>query len=374
MGSNRSIVNEPKRKVGFVMEQTLGHVTHDRNLRHWTEFDARIQPMWMPVPFDSDDNWQKMPVIRNNWTLKASLRAKELVKNAQRSQSFDALFFHTQVTALLSSRFMAKTPTIVSLDATPINVDSVGSAYDHKPSGNPVIEALKNTLNRRTFRSAKGIITWCHWAKNSLIGDYGIQGDKIRVIPPGIDLDKWQFERQQTNNSATVKLLFVGGDFRRKGGYDLLTAFKRDLSGNCELDIVTRDQVNIEGFDNIRIHHGLTSNAPELMALYANADIFVFPTLGDCLPIAIMEAMAAELPVIATNVGALSEEVDNGITGIVVPTANPDALSAAVMELVENESARKTMGLAGRSQAIQKFSGAVNYKAVLDTILGAAST
>ncbi|MEP6754331.1 MAG: glycosyltransferase family 4 protein, partial [Chthonomonadales bacterium] len=361
-----------KKRIGFVMEQTLGHVTHDKNLREWTGLREDVEPIWMSVPPHADDRYEKMPIVSGNWTLKASFRARELLKPVVARNSIEGLFFHTQVTALLSTGLVKRIPTVVSLDATPINVDTLGAAYNQTPSKIGALEAFKNRLNRRTFTSASHLITWCDWAKQSLISDYGISGDKITVIPPGIDLKKWEFDRTKKRSGA-VRLLFVGGDFKRKGGELLLKAFKNGKWGNCELDIVTREEVDTRGLKGVRIHHGLNSNAPKLMELYANADVFIFPTLGDCLPIAVMEGMAAQLPVVATNVGAISEEVTDGVTGRLVKPGDLDGFVAAVGQIVENRDLRETMGRAGRSVAEVKFSGERNYNQVLDLILRIAS-
>lgn len=359
-------------RIGFVMEQTLGHVTHDRNLRSWAAQDAALDPVWMPVEFSAQDRWQKMPGVRGNWSLRASLRARDAVKAALREQPLDALFFHTQVTALFASRLMRNIPTVVSMDATPINVDSVGSAYDHQPSGNARIEALKNALNRRSFRGAKQLITWCQWAKDSLVRDYGVEAGKVTVIPPGVDLGLWTFAPREAIASKPVRLLFVGGDFRRKGGATLLEAYRTALAGHCELDIVTREEVDTAGLKGVRVHHGLTANAPELMALYAQADLFIFPTLGDCLPIAVMEAMAAGLPVVAACVGALDEEVVEGKTGLLVPPGEVGPLVGAVCRLVGDGDLRAEMGIAARRRAEERFCGRTNYGRVIEVMKGLA--
>jgi glycosyltransferase involved in cell wall biosynthesis len=186
----------------------------------------------------------------------------------------------------------------------------------------------------------------------------------VNVIPPGIDLEKWNFVRPP--HEGPVRLLFVGGDFRRKGGETLLAAFARDLALECELDIVTREAVNLAGLQNVRLHKNMLPNAPELMGLYAAADIFVFPTCADTLPLVVMEAMAASLPVVTTSVGALSEEVTDGVTGILVPPADVDALAAATLRLVREPALRLRMGAAGRQQAREKFNGAENYRRILD--------
>jgi len=352
-------------RLGFVMEQTLGHVTHDRNLRQWLAADGSIIPHWMPVEFQADDLFQRLPLVRGNWSLRASLRARRLVAAALRRERLDGLLFHTQVTSLFSVGHMRARPAIVSLDATPLNLDTVGAAYDHARSGIRAVEALKNGLNRRAFRAARHLVAWSQWAKDSLAADYGIPPGKVTVIPPGVDLGRWCFERSPRPKSAPVRLLFVGGDFRRKGGELLLRAYRERLADCCELDIATRDDVDASGPGCVRVHRGLRPNTPELMALFEQADVFVFPTLGDCLPIAVMEAMAAELPVVASRVGALHEEVVDGVTGFLVPPGDAGALAERVEALCRDPGRRADMGLAGRKRAEERFDGSRNYAALL---------
>jgi glycosyltransferase involved in cell wall biosynthesis len=145
----------------------------------------------------------------------------------------------------------------------------------------------------------------------------------------------------------------------------LLEAFRTSLKNECELDIVTREQVNIEGLSNVRVHHGLGSNAPELMALYARADIFAFPTLADVLPLAIMEAMASGLPVITTAVGAVSEQIEHGVTGFLIPPGDARALAEVTLRLVRDPGLRSAMSAAVRQSADEKFNAATNYRQVL---------
>jgi len=260
---------------------------------------------------------------------------------------------------------MARIPTVVSMDATPLNFDSIGSPYDHTPSSFKLLESIKNTITRRTFNSAARLVTWCDWAKDSLVADYGIDAGKVEVIPPGVDVDKWK-SAHEVEAKLPVRLLFVGGDFRRKGGETVLDAFCKSLANECELDIITREQVNTRGMPGVRVHHGLGPNAPELMDLYARADIFVFPTQADVLPLAIMEAMASGLPVITTEVGGLREQVEDGVTGFVVPLSDANALATATLRLVRDPALRKVMSLAARRAAEEKYNAALNYQRLLD--------
>lgn len=346
------------------MEQTLGHVTHAENFRYWIAKDPDIRPTWIPIPCDTPDLWGQ--VVTPNWTVKASLLAWKAVRAALRSERLDGLFFHTQVTALFAHRLMTKIPTVVSMDATPSNFDSIGTPYDHTPSRYRQIEAIKNALNRRTFNRARKLITWHEWGKRSLVRDYGVNADKVTVIPPGIDLERWNFPHPEAERmTGPIRLLFVGGDFYRKGGEVALGAFQRHLSRVCELDIVTREKVNTRGLSNVRVHHGLGPNAPALMNLYARANIFVFPTAGDCLPMVIMEAMASGLPVVTTSVGAIAEEVEHGVTGFLVPPGDEESLAAATLQLVQSKGLRRQMGAAARRAADRLFNGETNYGNVL---------
>jgi glycosyltransferase involved in cell wall biosynthesis len=353
-------------RFAFVMEQTLGQVTHTQNFQQWVAKDQDVAATWIPVSFDEPDYWRETPVVRTNWTLRASLRARSRVQALLRNGGLDGLFFHTQVTALFAHGIMGRVPTVVSMDATPINFDSIGLPYNHRPSAYAPVEALKNALTRRTFKRAAKLVVWHDWGKRSLVADYGIPTENVEVIPPGIDLQRWCVVQRPGHSGDRVRLLFVGGDFCRKGGETLLAAFRERLAAECELDIVTREPVHIDGLPGVRVHHNIGPNAPSLIALYERADIFVFPTQADVLPLAISEALACGLPVISTAVGAIREQIEEGVTGLLVPLRDPAALSEATLSLVRDPARRLRMGMAARQVAETRFNGARNYRALLD--------
>jgi hypothetical protein len=118
-------------RVAFCMEQTLGHVTHSRNLRSVIDAQDRVKATWLPIPFDTSGAARVVPLLRSNWSVRASWRARRALGRALNRADHDALFFHSQVTSLFSIDLMRRYPTIVSLDATPINYDSLAAAYTH---------------------------------------------------------------------------------------------------------------------------------------------------------------------------------------------------------------------------------------------------
>ncbi len=82
-------------------------------------------------------------------------------------------------------------------------------------------------------------------------------------------------------------------------------------------------------------------------------DILVNASLTEGLPTVVLEAMACARPVVATNVGGVPECVVDGVTGILVPPGDVEALAAAILRLVEDRGLAACMGLAGRERALE---------------------
>lgn len=370
-----------KTRIGFALEYVLGHITHSDNLKRTLEGDSTVAPAYVDLPYHDDKlllpSVTRLPGIRSNWSLRASLGAYMGLRRGVRNKEFDSLFFHTQAASLFSTAFMREIPSVISLDATPIQYDTLGKHYGHTSGRNISIENLKKRLNERALSAAQGIITWSEWAKDGLIKDYGVPAEKITVIPPGIDAEKWDFavERAQREGipgvTRPVNLLFVGGDFFRKGGDTLLDALRElPANANVHLDIVTKaDDLGKKPLpDRVSVHRGMTPNSAPLRKLYAEADVFVFPTRADCLPLAVMEALAAGLPVITTDIGALPEAVTHGENGWIIPTDDPPALTNALRRLTSDAGLRNQLAANARETGRTRFDAVTNYRRLAETI------
>jgi len=360
-------------KLGFALEYSLGHITHADNLKRVLKNDSTVEPIYIDLPYDGiDAPWARLPGIRSNWSARASAAA--FLGLSSHKKDLDAALFHTQVTSLLSSGFMKTVPSVISLDATPLQYDTMGAFYNHAPNANSTVENWKKGLNIKAFHAARHLVTWSEWAKQSLVADYQVDPDKVTVIPPGIDTKNWDFTQRQKNNETNkTRLLFVGGDFVRKSGDTLLSAM-RSLSPDLglELDIVTRDQPDISGCGIVRVHNGLKPNSKPLMDLFADAHVFVFPTRGDCLPLAVMEALTAGLPVITSDVGALSEAVTDKKTGLVIPSDDVEALRNAISYLAANPQERASMSLTARAVGLERFDAVTNYQRLVQVVKSVA--
>src|SRR5437867_1389572 len=162
-------------KLAFVLEQTLGHVSHTRNIERALQRANDIQATVIRLSYPPRPTIPGAPLLQN-WSFRASLSARRALARCLRHDRPDAVFIHTQVASLLSGSIMRSVPTVISIDATPLNIDYLGAAYNHRRSPGPV-EAIKRILNRRALTSARAVVSWCAWAAESLRVDYGVDGE-----------------------------------------------------------------------------------------------------------------------------------------------------------------------------------------------------
>jgi glycosyltransferase involved in cell wall biosynthesis len=388
-------------RVAFIMEQTLGHVTHARNLHAALPAHPNIAPEWLPIQFPVGGLGRLLPLYRGNWSVRASWRARRALDQTLTRGPLDALVFHTQVTSLFSVDRIKRIPTLISLDATPFNFDRVSAlgGYTHQGAGDNVIDRQKFLMNRRAFQAAATLVPWSEWTRQSLVDDYGVDPARIQVLAPGAAAPFFDIGRKRLataplaaapqatgpqapqpvhvsqatpapvpGESRPVRILFVGGDWARKGGPQLLEALAALPAGSWHLNAVTRDPV--PQTPGLTVHHGVGPNSPALLRLFADADLFVLPSLGECLAVVLMEATAAGLPVITTDVGALAEAVRPGHTGMIVPPGDVQALRQALSTMIANPAQRRSMGQSGHALARERFDADANNRALLDIVAG----
>lgn len=352
-------------RFAFVLEQTLGHVAHSRNIERALAADPEIEATVIRVGYTDPAGLQRLPGLRT-WSWRASIIARNALRDRLAHGPIDAIFIHTQVAALMATELMRSIPTVVSLDATPRLFDREGVAYGHRRAPE-VVELLKRRFNERALNGAERLVTWCQWAAYSLVTEYGARADKIDVIPPGVSLDLFK-PSLLPKRSDRLRVLFVGGQFERKGGPDLVEAV-RSFGDRVELDVVTGGDVPaIPPGVHANVYRGLSPQSDKLVSLYRNADIFALPSRGDCMPQAVIEALACGLPVVATRVGAIPEMVTDGVNGYLVPARKPRELGAAIESLVENPGRRHAMGRHSRVLAQQAFDADRNNRRIFEML------
>lgn len=364
-------------RIGFVLEQVLGHVTHSLNIQRLAVEDPDLQPYWLPVYYEMGPMEARLPVYNNNWSVRAGWKVRRSLQRLRASSAIDGLFIHTQVLGVLIPDWIRCFPTVVSMDATPLQYDELGSVYGHSQDS-PRMEQFKFSMNQRMYNLASHLVTWTSWAKESLVADYQVPAEKITVIPPGVDVERFTSAAEdfQIQKDGPVKILFVGGDLKRKGGYLLLDAFRslRETRpiGSLELHLVTRSDVPPE--PGVFVHQDILPGDVRLIQHFSSADIFALPTDGDCLPMVLAEASASGLPSISTRVGGIPEIVIDRETGFLINPGDGQALIEGLTRLLEDADLRHRMGARARQLVCSQHNAAKNVPRLLELVKAQVDT
>ncbi|RLE99407.1 MAG: hypothetical protein DRJ63_05505 [Thermoprotei archaeon] len=168
-----------------------------------------------------------------------------------------------------------------------------------------------------------------------------LTGRKTTVLPNGVDLK--EFKPTETPKNKTPTLIYVSGTAEYKGYKDLLKA----------LQILKKRKIEIK---TILLGPGLKRvNHDQMPKYYSKADIFVLPSHREGLSMALLEAMAMELAVIATKVGGISDAVKHMYNGILIEPRNPTELADMIQLLAQNPHLRKKLGKNARKTVQEKY-------------------
>jgi glycosyltransferase involved in cell wall biosynthesis len=299
------------------------------------------------------------------------LAARRIASLERRSGRFALLHFHTQAAAYGSLRRMRRTPSIVSIDCTQQlarrEADSAVGRATYLP--NVVHDSC-------VFNRAAAIIATSRWAAADLAAEHPSCARKVHVMPYPVRMcfgESIVHERElrwRGDQGRRAQVLFVGGDFPRKGGLDLLAVWRAGgFAARADLTLVTDWPIGASALpDGVRVIRGVASHSTEWVDLWRSADLFVMPSRSEAFGVVFQEAAAAGLPVVATRINAVPEIVADGETGLLVPPANPEALVTAMRTLIDSVDLRHTMGRAARAR-IGRTTPAV-YADRLQTVIG----
>ena len=188
---------------------------------------------------------------------------------------------------------------------------------------------------------------------------------RVQTIYNGLNLENWNTAPRPAKAQGEFLVTTVG-NIRRVKGHDvfikaaaaIVPHFPKvsfSIAGDVlepayftELQDLVQD---LKLANHFRFDGGVTNLRQHLAA----ADVFVLPSRSEGFSNAIVEAMAASLPVVATEVGGNAEAVNDGISGFLVPSEDPAALSAAIIRLLSDPSLAKAMGAAGKNLAAERF-------------------
>ena len=236
-------------------------------------------------------------------------------------------------------------------------------------------------LEKQAAEKANIIITISKYTQNKIIQLYEIEKEKIRIVPNGVDIQKFK----PLKNQSTIKrqiginnrqcVLFVGRLIPRKGLSFLVQAAKHIIKEKEQTAFVIvgdgpqKNQL-ISYLEKNRIRKNfifLGDIKDEILPLIYNcADVFVFPSVQEGQGIALLEAQAVSKPVITFNTGGVRETILNQETGLLVEP-NSKELANAILKLLKNEEMRNKMGKKGREFVSKNFSWEKSAKKLLET-------
>jgi glycosyltransferase involved in cell wall biosynthesis len=231
-------------------------------------------------------------------------------------------------------------------------------------------------MQGRVIRQLRHVITVSQRSRMDIAEDFGLPAEKIDLVYNGIDTAVFRPHTDIVRGRRRL-MATASADAPLKGLRYLLKAYAALLPRypDLELLVVARpqpggkteqllDRLNIR--DRVQFVSGISTG--EMVRHYAEATIAVVPSIYEGFGLPAGEAMACAVPVVSTNGGALSEIV--GDAGVIVPTADAEALAEAIAQLLDDEPQRARLGAAGRERILDRFSWTVCAEQMIEYYRG----
>ncbi|MEM8641769.1 MAG: glycosyltransferase [Cyanobacteria bacterium P01_G01_bin.54] len=185
--------------------------------------------------------------------------------------------------------------------------------------------------------------------------------DKLKIVHCGVDPELF---KPVVHEGEGYRLLYVGRLSAAKGLPILLESLVslRSQYPKLQLTVVGdgEDRAELEALshqlelDEVVNYVGYKSQT-EVREVMQQTDVFVLPSFAEGVPVALMEAMAAQVPVVTTRIAGVAELVDDGVSGYVIPPGNKTALREAIAALLSSPERRNQFGQAGRAKVEREF-------------------
>lgn len=269
----------------------------------------------------------------------------------------------------------------IDLVQTHLFYSNILGTYAAHKAGIPAIATLHSITQRKDGKDwiRQQIEDYClrHYATRILaVGNMvaqvheGKHGKRILdVIPNGIaqpqpitGTERERLRKEITGNGSKTIIVTVGRFARAKGYEDMIQAFsllkQKDMDpvllmvGSGSTFNTIKEQISNQKLSQSVILAGERNDVSQLLA---SSDVYASSSHREGLPLAVLEAMMAGLPVVATSVGDIPNVVTNE-TGVIVPPHQPEMLAAALEDLIRHPEKRRAMGKAAQERAVSKYS------------------
>jgi glycosyltransferase involved in cell wall biosynthesis len=231
-------------------------------------------------------------------------------------------------------------------------------------------QAAHRLLYQFFSRWVNGFIAVARDVKPAILETIGPVEEKITVISNGVDVRRYRSNgsapivRQELGLPGNARLMTMVGTLKHQKGHKvLLEALGPVIRDHPDLHVLLvgdgelRDEIAGKIREcELTEHVHLLGNREDVPHLLAGSDYFILPSLWEGLPMALIEAMAAGLPVIATRVSGTQQVMVPGETGILVEPGDPGQLQSAIRHFLANGERARAMGIAGRKRIEASYS------------------
>jgi len=258
-------------------------------------------------------------------------------------------------------------------------VSQVAGFFASKLSGIPMVTTCHGFFNKNIGRAilacwGEKVIAISGAVEENLVNYFGVDKSRISLIYNGVDTGKFlkDFSKEEKDNlkdkfgiKKDCGVIGMISRFTPDKGHDtLLYAFRGILKDKPNTQMVfvgdgdkKQDIVNLA--QKLNLSDSAVFIKPQLDTVEALSvmDIFMFtPARREGLGLALIEALAAGKPVVATNVGGISSVIEDNVNGILTEPSKPELLAEAVLRLLGDETLCARMAASGRETAVRKFS------------------
>ncbi|MEP1356253.1 MAG: glycosyltransferase family 4 protein [Tateyamaria sp.] len=184
---------------------------------------------------------------------------------------------------------------------------------------------------------------------------------KLRIVHCAVAPEEY---KPKANSAPGKRIIFVGRLAAVKGVRVLLEAFEKVHADHPSAELVLvgdgMERADIETHANAlgcreKVRFTGYLSQTEVAEELARADLFALPSFAEGVPVVLMEAMASQLPVVATRIAGIPELVEDGTSGLVVPPGNVEAFAQALHRLLDDPGGRMRMGSAGRAKVETEY-------------------
>ena len=257
-------------------------------------------------------------------------------------------------------RALHQIPLVVTLHSVeplrPWKSDQLGTGF-----------ILSSDAERRAVETAERVIAVSEAMRDDVLRLFSIDPARVAVVHNGVDPARY---RRTAQRDALARrgvrepyVLFVGRISEQKGIFHLLDA-ARGLPEGVQLvvcaaspdtpELEARLRIAVKEQPRVRWIPEMVP-VPDVIQLYSHAALFACPSVYEPFGVINLEAMACETPVVASAVGGITEVVNDGETGYLVPPARPDELAPAMRALLDDPARARAMGVAGRRRVEDHF-------------------